>query len=125
MATDKWLKPDTLTELGREVERSRTKYPGNEHMLAAIVESTGSLAGALLCSWGTEGIADNTVRDEALKVAAIALRLFEEGDVTFQKWMRRPAPPPLDVSVSPMVVPPLREVPGKRGHERGGDGNCG
>lgn len=112
MSTDLWLSPDTLTAIGREVERSRLKYPGNAHMLAAIVESTGSLARALLCGCGPSAT-DRAAKigKEALQVAAIALRLYEEGDVTFSDWKRAPVA--------------AREIKQPAPHPDAGDADCG
>lgn len=77
--------PDVIEVLQQEVERSRAKYPTSAHTFAAIVESTGTLAKALLCDEHP-----NIVRAKAFKVAALAVRLIEEGDPLFRGHERIP-----------------------------------
>jgi NTP pyrophosphatase (non-canonical NTP hydrolase) len=68
----------TVDALQEEMARSRAKFPGNRHMLAALLEEAGEVARALLQDQGA-----NRVREEALQVAATALRIYEEGDAAF------------------------------------------
>lgn len=82
-------KPDELfiRHLKAEIERARTKFPDSNKMLAAITEGVGELAEALL-KITEDGPLDrgelNTrlqkVYNEAVQVAATALRLAVEGD---------------------------------------------
>lgn len=69
----------TLALVEDEVRRSRQKFPGNEHMLAALVEEVGEVSRALLENKPDEVVA------EAVQVAATAVRIVEEGDADFQK----------------------------------------
>lgn len=71
----------TLAEVGREVARARAKFPSNEHLLAALVEEVGELAQALL-----QGQPAPEVVAEAIQVAAVAVRIVEEGDADFGAW---------------------------------------
>lgn len=71
------MKTETVIKLSREIEHSRAKFPGNEHKLAALMEEVGELANALL-----EG-RPRSVQAEALQVACVAIRIFEEGDSDF------------------------------------------
>lgn len=77
--TKRGLAPEaaSLTILADRVARGRAKFPGNRFMLAALTEEVGELARALLQRKGPE------VRAEALDVAVVALRIYEEGDATF------------------------------------------
>lgn len=68
---------NTAYALEQEVVRARQKFPGNRLLLAALVEEVGELARGLL-----EG---TNWREEALQVACVALRIYEEGDATFQE----------------------------------------
>lgn len=68
----------SLTALMERVAKGRAKFPGNRFMLAALTEEVGELARALLQRKGPE-----EVRAEALDVAVVAIRIFEEGDATF------------------------------------------
>ncbi len=72
------LLPGTLQELGDEVIRARTKFPGTKHLLAACLEELGELAKAMLQRKG-----EQAVRGEALQTACVALRIYEEGDAAF------------------------------------------
>lgn len=71
------MQTSTLDMIHEQLARSRHKYPGNEHMLAAALESMGSLARALLCGEAA------ATHKEAAQVCAILIRLIEEGDWTF------------------------------------------
>lgn len=68
--------PMTLAAVAAEVQRGRKKFPGNRFMLAALAEEIGELAEAM-----SKGDADGIHR-EAIQVAAVALRIAEEGDAT-------------------------------------------
>ena len=70
--------PRTIFALAEEVARARAKFPGNRFMLAALTEEVGELARALLQRQGAD-----RVRAEALQVACVAIRIFEEGDSSF------------------------------------------
>lgn len=67
--------PATLTEINREVRRARAHFPANTHLLAALVEEVGELAQAML--------QDANWREEAIHVACVAVRIYEEGDADF------------------------------------------
>lgn len=66
----------SVADLERELAHARTKFPSNEHLLAALVEEVGELAKALLES-------DEGYYDEAIQVACVALRIATEGDPQF------------------------------------------
>lgn len=68
----------TIVDLNRELERARAKFPGNKNLLPALMEEVGELATALMENEGTD-----RVRAEALQVACVALRIFEEGEPAF------------------------------------------
>lgn len=61
-----------------EAQRSRHKFPGNGHMLAALAEELGEVSKALL-----EGATHETVVAECVQVATVALRIATEGDADF------------------------------------------
>ncbi len=65
----------TLLALTSEMIRARNKFPGNRFLLAALTEEVGELAQALLQR--------KPFQLEALQVAGLALRIFEEGDAIF------------------------------------------
>ena len=71
--------PESVCDLAEELVRARDKFPGNALLLAALVEEVGELARALLQRQGKE-----QVRKEALQVACVAVRIYEEGDATFE-----------------------------------------
>lgn len=75
------LRQDSMAALIAEVDRARAKFPtSGRFRLAALVEEVGELANAL-----APRVSDRNreaVREEALQVAATAMRLYEEGDGT-------------------------------------------
>lgn len=73
---DKFLS-DVLAEVGR----ARAKFPGNKFQLAALHEESGELAMAMLDhEYGKAQPIE--VYEEAVQVAAMALRVAIEGDST-------------------------------------------
>jgi len=68
----------TLTAVAAEVMRARIKFPGNRFLLAALTEEVGELARALL-----QKKPKDELERECLQVAALAVRLCEEGDAAF------------------------------------------
>jgi hypothetical protein len=74
------MKPldQTLSDVIDEIIVARKKFPGSKHMLAALMEEVGELAQAFL-----QGQQWDSVYAEAKQVACIAIRMMEEGDMTF------------------------------------------
>lgn len=72
----------TLFAIAEEVTAARKKFPTNEDKLAALTEEVGELANALLEDKYGNGTPEH-VRSEALQVAAMAIRIYEEGDAGF------------------------------------------
>lgn len=68
----------SLLALDDEVGRARDKFPSNRLLLTALAEELGELAEAYLEWQGLEG-----VRMEALQVACVAMRIYEEGDSVY------------------------------------------
>lgn len=66
-----------------EVERGTNMYPNPDGLLAALMEEVGELARALMSQ------TKNRVREEAIQVAALALRIALEGDPTLNKIRER------------------------------------
>lgn len=65
-----------------ELNRARTKFPNNKHMLAALTEEVGELNQAMIDhDCGTQ--ARENIWKEAVQVAAMAQRIAEEGDSSF------------------------------------------
>lgn len=69
----------TNDALDAELARARAKFPGNRFLVAACAEELGEMAAALLQRRDPEEI-----RREALQVACVALRIYEEGDASFE-----------------------------------------
>lgn len=70
----------TMLSILAEVRRARAKFPGNEKLLAALMEEVGELAQAMLQRKDAD-----EVRKEAVQVACVAVRLIEEGDSDFAR----------------------------------------
>ena len=79
----------TIVALRAELDRARAKFPGNEHLFAALGEETGELARELL-----ENGTRKRIREEAIQVACVALRIADEGDGDFPESV----PPSLRVT---------------------------
>lgn len=81
-----------ISLIEKELVRAREKFPNNELLMAALTEEVGELAKALLSEpW-------KNVVAEAVQVAAMAIRIAEEGDSTFADYRDRQeldSPPPL------------------------------
>ena len=63
-------------EISDELYVARIKFPQPDGLLAALMEEVGELAKAIMDEPATN------VRAEAIQVAAVAIRLAEEGDPT-------------------------------------------
>lgn len=68
----------TAAAINAEVIKARIKFPGNRLLLAALTEEVGELARALL-----QRKPKDEIEREAIQVAAVAVRIIEEGDATF------------------------------------------
>lgn len=69
----------TIHAVIAEVLNARTKFPGNKHLLAALTEEVGELAQAML-----QDRPHDEIEREAIQVAAVAVRIIEEGDSAFR-----------------------------------------
>jgi hypothetical protein len=69
--------PATMAALFAEVRRARTIHPGRRQLLAALMEEVGELAKAII-----EDAPREDIEEEAIHVAAVAIRILEEGDET-------------------------------------------
>jgi hypothetical protein len=72
------LEAESVQDLANEMIGARLKFPGNAHMFHALSEQIGELANAYL-----EGKSLEEIRKEALQVACVAMRIYEEGDADF------------------------------------------
>lgn len=72
----------TLTAIKAEVARARTLHKGNKQQLAALMKEVGELANALIEYDKGKTTADH-VETEAIQVAAMAIRILEEGSAEF------------------------------------------
>ena len=79
----------TIMALRAELDRAREKFPSNAHLFAALGEEVGELARELL-----EGGPRKRIREEAIQVACVAIRIAEEGDGDFPESV----PPSLRVT---------------------------
>lgn len=63
-----------ISELQKEIDRARNKFPGGSLLTLALQEECGELARELLQNGNTEH-----ARKEAIQVACVALRIATEG----------------------------------------------
>lgn len=69
-------------DISKEINFARKKFPGRKYMLAALVEEVGELHQAMIDhSRGKQTSSD--VYAEAIQVAAMAIRIAQEGDAEF------------------------------------------
>ncbi len=68
----------TMRAIAEEVEIARLKFPTGKHLLAALGEEFGEVCRALL-EFHYEGGPRENVIAEAVQVAAMAIRIIEEG----------------------------------------------
>ncbi len=78
------MSTDIFDELRAEIARARAKFPKKDHLFAALGEEVGELARELL-----EGGTPQRIREEAIQVACVALRIAEEGDGDFDDYRFR------------------------------------
>ncbi len=71
---------ELLTQIVRELDRARTKFPGDNVTTLALVEEVGELAQATFEKSRAE------VRKEAIQVACMAMRVILDGDATLDEW---------------------------------------
>lgn len=69
---------DSLSDLADEVIRARKKFPDHVFLFTALVEEVGELARAFIQKQGVD-----RVRAEALQVACVAMRIYEELDPVY------------------------------------------
>ena len=83
------MQPTTHEHINSELRRARTKFPHLRHQLDALVEKVGELAQALLQLQYEPGkaVTPEQVYDEAIQVAAMAIRVAEEGDSTYPDYV--------------------------------------
>lgn len=77
------MRNGTLADIENELFRARTKFPETSHLMVALMEEVGELAHDIL-----EGRWENA-REEAAQVAAVAIRIIEEGDADFKMPPKR------------------------------------
>jgi NTP pyrophosphatase (non-canonical NTP hydrolase) len=82
------MKLSSIGELNSEIYSARGKFPDNKYLLAALMEEVGELARAYLQKQG-----DLRVQAEALQVACVAMRIYEEGDPMFAELTDEQAKP--------------------------------
>lgn len=77
------LRIETLIALDSEMARARGKHPGPHLLMVALTEEVGEVAKAMLDTLAIDPSRRTTsaeIKAEAIQVAVVALRIFEEGD---------------------------------------------
>lgn len=85
MAHERLTSPDGLVirMIRDELVAARTAFPGDLHMLAALVEEVGEVAKGLMEHDLGLGTTTQQVLREAVQVACMAIRVATEGDANF------------------------------------------
>lgn len=74
------MEQELVQEILLELIKARAKFPGKNVTFAALVEEVGELATALFSE------SRERVREEAVQVAVMAMRVVLDGDSTFDDW---------------------------------------
>lgn len=74
------MEQELLKDILLELSYARDKFPGKNVTFAALVEEVGELATALFSESRAR------VREEAIQVAVMAMRIVLDGDSTFDDW---------------------------------------
>jgi NTP pyrophosphatase (non-canonical NTP hydrolase) len=74
------MEQELVSEIVAELARARTKFPGKNVTFAALVEEVGELSTALFSE------SRERVREEAIQVAVMAMRIVLDGDHCFDSW---------------------------------------
>jgi hypothetical protein len=69
-----------IMDIQEELKRARSKFPGKNVTFAAMIEEVGELATALFEE------DKSRVREEAIQVCVMAMRVVLDGDHTFDSW---------------------------------------
>lgn len=87
------VRDGTMGLIEAEVARARAKFPAGRHLMVALTEEVGELAEALLKTEEEGDLSSHRVntdvsrrarvREEAVQVACVAIRIIEEGDADF------------------------------------------
>lgn len=77
---DTTVEAELTASILAELDRARDKFPGDNVTFAALIEEVGELSTALF-----EEKSDR-VREEAIQVAVMAIRIILDGDHTFEPW---------------------------------------
>jgi len=78
-----------LADIEAELNRARSKFPNNDHMMNAATEELGELSKALLhinYEKGKEDATHEAVYKEAIQLAVMAIRVATEGDSTLPDY---------------------------------------
>lgn len=74
-----------LVMVEEEIKLHRLAFPGNEHLLAALVTKVGTLANTLLMGKAAVWRIEQEIEQEACHVACVAVRIMTEGDADFER----------------------------------------
>lgn len=72
---------EVYLSIQKELERARTKFPQSTHTFTALVEEVGELGKALITQNNKR---KHYVKEEAIQVAVMAIRLILDGDESHQ-----------------------------------------
>lgn len=83
------MKASTADAISLELRRARDKFGESRHQFDALVEEVGELGQALLQLQYEpgKGKTHKDVYKEAVQVAAMAVRVLEEGDSTYPAYI--------------------------------------
>ena len=74
-----YLTGQLIEDIKEELDRARTKFPGDRVTYTALCEEVGELAKALLDE------SRQRVREEAIQVAVMAMRVVLDGDSSYDE----------------------------------------
>lgn len=84
---------DLIKQILEELTVARNKFPGKNVTFAALIEEVGELATALFEEPASR------VKEEAIQVIVMAMRVILDGDHTFDSWRQSKNLDPLVVEI--------------------------
>lgn len=84
-----YLTGQLMDDISEELDRARTKFPGDRVTYTAMCEEVGELAKALLDESRAR------VREEAIQVAVMAMRVVLDGDSSYDELRKERGLDPL------------------------------
>ena len=74
---------EIFQDVGQEIQRARSNFPSNKHLVLALAEESGEVVKAFL-DYSQGKCSYSQVEKELIQTITVAVRLMQEGDADFQ-----------------------------------------